>query len=63
MFETAFKATISALITMFLMIPFALLGGWALMIGIGAVHGWIPAVPTAGYWTSVVIAYVWATVK
>jgi len=35
----------------------AFLNGSILMLGIGAAHGWIPAIPTAGYWSCVLIAY------
>jgi len=44
-------------------IPFSFVTGWAFMLGVGAVHGWIHAVPTVGYWTSVLITYAIGVVK
>jgi hypothetical protein len=35
----------------------ALFAGWILMLSVGAIHGWIPAVPTMGLLTSMMIAY------
>lgn len=45
------------LFVMILGVPFAFLSGLILMVSVGAVHGWIPAVPTVGFWTAVLIAY------
>ena len=34
----------------------AFLGGWLLMLAVGIAHTyWLPALPTVGYWTSVVL--------
>lgn len=36
----------------------ALLGGFALMLAIAVAHShWIPALPTIGYWWSVLLVY------
>jgi hypothetical protein len=32
--------------------------GWGLMLLMGALHSWIPAVPAIGYWVSVGIIFV-----
>jgi hypothetical protein len=36
----------------------ALIGGWELMLAVGVAHAeWVPALPTIGYWWSVLLVY------
>jgi hypothetical protein len=35
----------------------ALMAGWAFMLAVGVIHHeWIPACPTIGYWSAVILA-------
>jgi hypothetical protein len=57
MFEKIIQGFLMSLIVAVIAMPVALWGGFVFMIGVGALHGWIPAVPTIGYWTAVLVAY------
>jgi hypothetical protein len=59
MFESIGKAFVGTISVTAIGFMSAFPNGLILMLGVGAVHGWLPAVPTTGYWTSVLIA--WAT--
>jgi len=59
----AWEKILAWLFALVIGIPFSMITGWVLMLGVGAVHGWIPAVPTVGYWTAVLITYAISVVK
>lgn len=57
-FMVVFTVVASLLLGLLLSIPFALLGGWALMLAIGIVHLHVLAsVQAVGYWLCVVLAF------
>jgi len=50
------KATQGCITGLCVSILGALWGGWMLMIAVGVAHsGWLPNLPTIGYWTAVLI--------
>lgn len=59
MFEVIGKAFVGIISVFFIGMASAFINGLVLMLGVGAVHHWLPAVPTVGYWSAVLIA--WAT--
>jgi len=55
MFEIFGKAVAGIAGTAMLTLVSSFLGGLEIMLGVGAVHGWLPVVPTVGYWSAVLI--------